>query len=87
MCCWQRSKLGVQVAESGSEKALRAQAQNVHQHAALVQEMYQIADSADAETLLSGYGLNEYLEQLRDSHAQVHHPAYLVITTWYPRVC
>lgn len=70
----------LQVADAGGEKALRAQAQNSQQHAALVQEMYQIAESADPDTLISGYSINEYLEQLRDSHTQV---CPVVLSGWY----
>ena len=64
----------MQVTEGGGEKAVRSQATNAQQHAALVHEMYQIAESADADAMISGYSLNEYLEQLRDSHAQVQPP-------------
>lgn len=72
----------MQVTEAGGDKAARSQATNAQQHAALVHEMYQIAESADADAMISGYSLNEYLEQLRDSHAQVQ-PPHLSIQIFY----
>lgn len=76
----------LQVAEAGGDKALRAQAQSAQQHAALVQEMYHIAETADPDTLITGYSINEYLEHI-SSHAQVRRPQFFVPAGFRRQAC